>query len=454
MDQIRALLTEMRQEEERLLIQRSETAKASSQKMKPVIVIGDILAILFLFAAGLVIHREMRGRKRAEKRFGEMLESAPDAIVTVNQEGRIVLVNAQAEKFFGYQREELLGEPVEMLVPEHYRSGHREQRAVYCRAPSARPMGADLELWGRRKDGSKFPVEISLSPVETEEGILVSSAIRDITERRRAKEQIRKLNEDLERRVMERTAELQATNKELEAFTYSVSHDLRAPLRHIDGFARILLEGSGAQLDPEAQHNLRRIHEAVGRMAQLVDDLLGLARVGRQQLTLQITGLNALVEEVLADLQTETRDPQVDWQIGRLPFVECDPVLMKQVFANLLSNAVKFTRPRERAVIEVGCVEANGQQAVFVRDNGVGFNMKYADKLFGVFQHLHRQEDFEGTGVGLAIVQRIVHKHGGRVWAEAELNKGATFYFTLGALAGSTLENHTSEGETTCQERR
>jgi light-regulated signal transduction histidine kinase (bacteriophytochrome) len=227
-------------------------------------------------------------------------------------------------------------------------------------------------------------------------------------------------------------AELEASNKELEAFTYSVSHDLRAPLRHISGFSKILAEEYGSTLPMEAQHHVQRIQEGTHRMGVLVDDLLNLARVGRRDLSLQVAGLKSVVEGVLADLAPECEGRQIEWKIGDLPLVDCDPGLMKQVFQNLLSNAVKVTRPRSPAVIEVGQKDQDGTCVIFVRDNGVGFNMKYADKLFGVFQRLHRAEDFEGTGVGLATVQRIIQRHGGRIWAEAELDKGATFYFNLG----------------------
>ena len=232
-------------------------------------------------------------------------------------------------------------------------------------------------------------------------------------------------------RVAKEAAE--ASNRELETFSYSVSHDLRAPLRHILGFSNILSQEFGSMLPPEAQHHVRRIQQGTQRMGQLVDDLLSLARLGRQGLHLGTTSLKRLVEETIAESLPDISGRQVEWKIDDLPSAECDASLMRQVFQNLLSNALKFTRSRARAVIEVGQKSQDGAPVVLVRDNGVGFNMKYSDKLFGVFQRLHRAEEFEGTGVGLAIVQRIIQKHGGRIWAEAELDKGATFYFTLGA---------------------
>ncbi|MGH7613623.1 MAG: sensor histidine kinase [Gemmatimonadales bacterium] len=237
-------------------------------------------------------------------------------------------------------------------------------------------------------------------------------------------------------------ATLEATNKELEEFTYSISHDLRTPLGQVDGFSQLLLDKFSARLDPTVRDYLGHIHDAAQHMKRMVDDLLNLGRVGRRDLHPQSTELRPLVDAAMFELESQTRGRNIAWQVGPLPQVDCDPELMESVVANLLSNAVKFTRDRDPAVIQVGQMSSGDQPVIFVRDNGAGFDMQYADRLFGVFQRLHRSDEFEGTGVGLATVQRIIHKHGGRIWAESALGKGATFFWTLPA----SRSRNTQEG--------
>jgi signal transduction histidine kinase len=255
----------------------------------------------------------------------------------------------------------------------------------------------------------------------------------EISERRQAEEEVRRLNLELEARVADRTSQLEATVRELDSFSYSVSHDLRAPLRAISGFSQILLDEYYEQLPPDGQRYLHLVDDNAQQMTRLIDDLLQFSRLGRQALSLQPVDVDALVKKVIAGLEPEWDGRQVEIKLGELPMAEADPTLLQQVYLNLLTNALKFTRMRAPAVIEIGHrSEGPGSAAAyFVRDNGVGFDMAYADKLFGVFQRLHRAEDYEGTGVGLAIVQRAIHKHGGDVWAESEVDKGSTFYFTL-----------------------
>jgi PAS domain S-box-containing protein len=551
-------------------------------------------------------NRDLTKLKTEERRFENLLEAAPDAIVIVNKIGIIQIVNAQTERIFGYARGELVGMPVEILVPQSVHGKHAVHREAYSHTPQPRSMGAELNLQVRRKDGSEFPVEISLSPIETADGTLISSAVRDVTERkqfelklreteqrfrvlvegikdyaivgldpqglistwnpgaerikgyaaaeilgkhfscfyspsdvvegmpgellrraaengfveqegwrmrkdgskfwgdvtitalrdeagkligfakitrdvteRRALEQdlrnaneflehrvsertsdlgtansqlrhrqdeITILNVSLEQRVVERTAELVRSNQELESFSYSVSHDLRTPLRHIDGFTRILKEEFAGELTEEGRHFLDRILHATTHMGHLIDDLLNLARIGRKEINRQDVRMGDLVKQSVADLHNDT-ERKIEWRIESLPVLNCDPGLMRLVFTNLLSNASKFTQTCPVALIEVGSLVTNGETTLFVRDNGVGFDPQYADKLFGVFQRLHRQEEFAGTGIGLATVQRIIHRHGGRIWAESALDRGATFYLTLGPPVHSASPVETVESD-------
>jgi PAS domain S-box-containing protein len=370
--------------------------------------------------------RDISVRKAAEKHLAQMegryrglLEAAPDAMVVVNQGGDIVLLNVQAEKQFGYRRDELLGQKVKNIIPEGFAERLLADGLRSAEDALAQQIGTGIELSGRRKDGGEFPIEIMLSPLESAEGILVTAAIRDIAERKRYEGTLR-----------EKNVQLEAAVDELEAFSYSVSHDLRTPLRAIDGFSRILLKQYGAILPEEPREYLQLVRDNTVQMGHLVDDLLAFSRLGRQALKKRQVATGAIVAQVLRDARGRAEGRCVSVSVGETPAVWGDPSLLKQVFVNLIDNAFKYTRLRAEAVIEIGSQKSGGECVFFVRDNGAGFDMRYASKLFGVFQRLHRAEDFEGTGVGLAIVQRIVQRHGGRIWAEAAIDRGATFYFT------------------------
>lgn len=498
---------------------------------------------------------DMRERKQAEAKFKAILESAPDAMIIVDRSATIQLVNAQAEMLFGYAREELYQHSVEMLMPERYRNRHFEHSMNYFVESKSRPMGRGAELFGLRKDGTEFPVEISLSPFETANGILVSASIRDISERKRAEQtlhqsnaflsslienipnmifvkdaeslrfvrfnkageellgysrdeligkndydffpeeeanfftakdrvvlenkclvdipeeeihtkqhgvrilhtmkipvadeagtpryllgiseditaskeaerEIRRLNEDL----ISHTAQLEVTNRELESFSYSVSHDLRAPLRAIDGFAKMLQEDYASTLDEKGARWLTVIRSNSGRMGQLIDDLLAFSRLGRKPIDVSRFDMNDLVREAIDELDADIAPHRGEIHVAPLGSAVGDRALIKQVWLNLIGNALKYSGTRPQPVIEIFVDQKQNERIYGIKDNGVGFDMQYHGKLFGVFERLHTADEFAGTGVGLAIVQRIVVRHGGRIWAEGEVNKGATFYFTL-----------------------
>jgi len=432
MDELRGLINDMEAEERGLLDVRTAESRARARKARLIMGISALLALLSIITASGIVYRHFAERKRVEEKLrwlAAIVESSDDASICKTIDGMIRSWNGGAERLYGYSPQEAVGQSVAILAPP---GGKDEDGDIIARIVKGERV-EHYETQHRRKDGQQIDVSLTVSLImdSTGKAVGASTIAHNITERKRAEAEIKELNGALG----ERMAELEATNQELEAFTYSVSHDLRAPLRHISGFSKILLEEYGPQLDQTAQHYLKRVSNATTNMGRLVDDLLNLSRLGRQELNRQGASLNSLVDDVLADRRLEIKGRNIEWRIGQLPLADCDPVLMKQVFDNLLANALKFTRPRQPAVIEVGQTTAGGETVVYVRDNGVGFSMKYAGKLFGVFQRLHRAEDFEGTGVGLATVQRIIRKHGGRIWAEAELDKGATFYFTLGSAS-------------------
>jgi PAS domain S-box-containing protein len=397
------------------------------------------IVLLLLAVASWAAARQWASRdaneqsvRQSEARFRGFMESAPDAVVVVDGDGNIVFVNGQVQNMFGYRREQIVGRPIETLVPERYRGRHIIDRNAYMASPRMRPMGSGLELFGLRMDGSEVPVSVNLSPVETEQGTMIYAGIRDVTERRQAQKEIEALNQKLS----VDNVELQTLNRELEAFSYSVSHDLRAPLRSIDGFSQALQEDCAERLDDTGRGYIARVRGAAQRMGHLIDDLLKLSRVTRSELRVTEVDLSAAAEAIVRTLRE--REPERHIEVSIAPNVKVlgDSDLLDILLENLIGNAWKFTARAPRGKIEVGYVSKENEskedeRQYFVRDNGAGFDMAYSAKLFGAFQRLHDASEYPGTGIGLATVQRIVHKHGGRIWAESAVNKGATFYFTL-----------------------
>lgn len=369
---------------------------------------------------------------RLRRRTELILLSAGDGIFGLDTTGRHTFVNPAAARMIGYEVEELIGKSSHDVCHHTKADGSpypEEECPIYAAYKDGAVHHVTEELFWRR-DGSNFCVEYTSTPI-VEEGSLVGAVVtfKDITDRKRIEEEINNLNDDLKRNVMQ----LETANKELEAFTYSVSHDLRAPLRAIDGFSRVVLADYGEQLDEEGRRFLNIIRTNTQIMSQLIDDLLALSRFGRQKIAVSDIDMEALVKAVFEELKPGVSERKIDFIVKPLPRAMGDRVLLRQVWANLLSNALKFTTPREAAVIEVEGRREKDEHVYSVRDNGVGFDMRYADKLFGVFQRLHGMDEFEGTGVGLAIVQRIIYRHGGRVWGEGKVDEGATFYFALPA---------------------
>jgi PAS domain S-box-containing protein len=367
------------------------------------------------------ISTDITERKRAEEERDRFFDLSRDVICIATFDGYFKALNPAWERTLGFSREELMARPfLEFIHPDDASASQVEveklaggmetvnfENRFYCRDGSWRWFS-----WNAR---AAVPQR------------LIYATGRDITERKRSQAQITQLNADLQNRA----TQLEAANKELEAFSYSVSHDLRAPLRHIDGFVKLLNKQASEKLDERGRRYLDIIADSARQMGTLIDDLLIFSRMSRTELRQAKVSTDSLVHEAIGGLQSETNGRQINWKIASLPEVSADAAMLRQVWVNLIANAVKYSRTRQPAEIEIGCNSDNGELVFFVRDNGVGFDMQYAHKLFGVFQRLHRAEEFEGTGIGLANVRRIVHRHGGRTWADGKVDGGATFFFSL-----------------------
>lgn len=371
--------------------------------------------------------------QESEDRFRNLVETSSDWIWEVDANGVYTYASPQIFNILGYKPQEVLGKtPFDLMTPEEA----QRVAAIFAAIAAAQQPFHCLENTNHHRDGSRVVLETSGMPILNPDGSLrgYRGVDRDITERKQAEAEVRQLNETLEQRVIERTAQLEAANQELDAFSYSVSHDLRAPLRHISGFVTALqqrLEQRGTTTDPKIAHYLEIIHNSSQKMGQLIDGLLTLSRLGRRQLTQYPVNLEPLVEAAIRQAQALAGidgDHRLEFQVSALPTVMGDATLLQQVFSNLIDNAIKFSRDAEPAKITLGTLP-NG--AIFIQDNGAGFQMEHADQLFGPFQRLHSQQEFEGTGIGLAIVQRIIHRHGGTIWAKSQPGQGATFYLTL-----------------------
>jgi PAS domain S-box-containing protein len=403
--------------------------------------------VLFILSAVIVAYfaalqrqnaqtlRDARDRLQAELDWraeqDRLLDQTHDAIIFRSFDGKISYWNHGAQEMFGWTAQQAIGRsshdllhtvfpaPLEQINEQLERTGLWEGELTHTRADGTHLISASR--WSLRRDESGRPRSV----METN---------NDITDRKRREHEIGSLNAAL----ADRAGALQAANKELDSFAYSVSHDLRAPLRHVVGFAELLQKHAASSLDEKSRGYVRTIQDSARRMGNLIDDLLSFSRMGRAETKKTMVSLEQLVHEAIAEVGAETGGREIAWKIGTLPSCYGDRSMLKLVLQNLIGNAVKFTRPREHAEIEIGCMaEKPNETVVFVRDNGVGFDMRHADKLFGVFQRLHRLEEFDGTGIGLATVQRIIHRHGGEIRAEAVPDGGATFYFSLPAAGAA-----------------
>ena len=359
----------------------------------------------------------------------ELLDAAPDAMVLVDSQRRIIATNVLAENLFGYQDGEMLGRRIEMLLPERFQHTHQHHAESYIAKPHRRNMGEGQRLYARRKDGRELPVEVSLSPVHTDGGLIVISAIRDVTARIR-------IQEDLERKA----AALERSNADLEHFAFVASHDLQEPLRAVASFAQLLSRRYTGKLDTDADEFIKFIVDGASHMQFLINDLLTYSRITTRGKPLRPTDCNTVVDVTLRSLLMAIKSSDANIHVSQLPTLLADERQLTQLFQNLIANALKFTKPGQPPHITIGAQWENDHHVLFVKDDGIGIDPQYAERIFTLFQRLHNKQDYPGTGIGLAVCKKIVERHGGRIWVESAINQGATFFFTLPADSSTAVK--------------
>ena len=392
-----------------------------------------LLPQAFSLRSSRELEEEVEQRRKAEEKFRNFLEGAPDSIIIVDEGEVIHLVNAQAEKMFGYQRGEMVGKKIELLMPQRYEKMHPFKHLRVFDTSQSRQVPEGFEMFVVNKEGKEFPVEVSLSPMETDEGIMLTASVRDVSEKKRLQKEIQDTNNILERKVRQRTEELERKNKELEQFAYVASHDMQEPLRTTSSFVDLLRKQYKGKLDDNADKYLDYIVQSSDRMKTLISDLLDYSRLGREKEARQVN-CNNIVEQVRADLNKVIRENQAEIKSGDLPVIDAFPTELKLLFQNLVSNSIKFRKPGEPPVVEINAFKDNGYWKFSFRDNGIGIEPQYQDRIFVIFQRLHNRTDYEGSGIGLAHCKKIVELHGGKIWVESAPGTGSTFYFTISEI--------------------